>query len=84
MRQPLIPHRIVIALVVATIFLPITICVVVGVAALLTEMGDIAGGASLHRIALGCGILWAIEMICLLLVLAIGTLRGPDEPDSPQ
>jgi hypothetical protein len=84
MHQPLIPHRIVIALVVAAIFLPITICVVVGVAALLEGMGDIPGGVALHRVALGIGILWAVDLICLLLVLAIGTLRGPDEPDAPE
>jgi hypothetical protein len=84
MHQPLIPHRIVIALVVAAIFLPITICVVIGVATLLAGMGDVCGGAALHRVALGIGILWAIDLICLVLVLAIGTLRGPDDPDAPE
>jgi len=81
MPHPLIPHRIVLALVTAAIFLPITICVVLGVGALLEGMGDIIGGAVLHRIALGCGILWGIDLICLILVLALGTLRGPDEPE---
>lgn len=80
---PLIPHRVILALVVTTIFLPITICVVIGVAALLEGMGDISGGYALHRIALGCGILWVIDLVCLLLVLSIGTLRGPDEPSGP-
>jgi hypothetical protein len=84
MHPPLVPHRILIALIAATLLLPITICVVFGVAALLEAMGDAAGGAVLHRIALGCGILWGIDLICLVLVLAIGTLRGPDEPDEPQ
>lgn len=81
MHQPLIPHRIVLALMVIAIVLPIIICVVVGVAALLSEMGDLAGGAMLHRAALTLGILWAVDLICLLLVMAIGTLRGPDEPE---
>jgi hypothetical protein len=84
MQQPLIPHRIVIGLVVTAIFLPITICVVIGVAALLKGMGDISGGVALLRVALGIGILWAIDLICLVLVLAIGTLRGPDDPDAPE
>jgi hypothetical protein len=84
MHQPLIPHRIVLTLIAATLLLPITICVVFGVAALLEAMGDSAGGVVLHRIAIGCGILWIIDLICLVLVLAIGTLRGPDEPDGPQ
>jgi hypothetical protein len=83
MHPPLIPHRVVLALVVTAIFLPITICVVIGVAALLEGMSDVAGGAALHRTALGCGILWVIDLVCLLLVLSIGTLRGPDEPDGP-
>ena len=47
-------------------------------------MGDSAGGAVLYRLALGCGIIWTIELVCLVLVLAIGTLRGPDEPDGPE
>jgi hypothetical protein len=83
MPPPLISNRIVLALIAAALLLPITLCVVFGVAALLGAMGDSAGGAVLHRIALGCGILWGIDLICLVLVLAIGTLRGPDEPDEP-
>ena len=81
MHPPLVPHRIVLMLTAAAVLLPITVCVVIGVAALLDGMGDIAGGAMLHRIALLGGILWAIGLICLLLVLAIGALRGPDEPE---
>lgn len=83
MHQPLIPHRIVVALIAVTLLLPITICVVFGVSALLNAMGDATGGAVLHRIALGFGILWAVDLIGLVLVLAVGTLRGPDEPDEP-
>ena len=81
MRPPLIPQRIVLALVVTALFLPITICVVLGVGTLLEGMGDVTGGDVLRRLALGCGILWGIDLICLVLVLAIGTLRGPNEPE---
>ena len=81
MQQPLVPQRFVVALVAAAILLPITICVVVGVAALLVGMGDQWGGAVLLRIALAGGILWIIDLVCLVLLLAIGTLRGPDERD---
>jgi hypothetical protein len=80
MQQPLIPHRVVLVLISSAILLPITICVVFGVAALLEKMGDTSGGAVLHRIALAFGILWAIDLICLVLVQAIGTLKGPNEP----
>ena len=84
MHRPLVPHRIVLTLIAAAILLPITICVIFGVAGLLQAMGDSVGGAVLYRIALAGGILWSINLICLVLVLAIGTLRGPDEPDEPQ
>jgi uncharacterized BrkB/YihY/UPF0761 family membrane protein len=79
MHRPLIPDRIVLALIVVAILLPITLCVVSGVAALLSQMGDVAGGGVLHRIALAGGILWVIDLICLVLALAIGSLHGPDE-----
>jgi hypothetical protein len=84
MQPPLIPHRVVLTLIAIALLLPITICVVFGVAGLLQAMGDTAGGAALHWIALACGILWVIDLIGLVLVLAIGTLRGPDEPDGPR
>lgn len=64
-----------------TIVLPIILCVVLGVAALLDAMGDTAGGGVLHRIALAGGILWVVDLIGLVLVLAINTLRGPNEPE---
>ena len=81
MQQPLVPHRFVLLLIATALLLPITICVVFGVAALLEAMGDAAGGRGLYRIALGCGILWAINLICLVLVQAIGSFKGPDEPE---
>ena len=79
MHHPLIPHRAVLALVVAAVLLPIGLSVVLGVASLLGQMGDTIGGCVLHRIALAGGILWIIDLICLVLALAIGTLRGPDD-----
>ncbi len=83
MQHPILPQRTVVALVAAAILLPITICVVGGVAGLLGGMGDQWGGAVLLRIALAGGILWIIDLVCLVLVLAIGTLGGPDERDGP-
>ncbi len=84
MRQPLIPHRFLAAAIVAAILLPIAICVIFGVAALLTQMGDLAGGAVLHRIALGGGILWVIDLIGLVLLLAVGSLGVPDDSNRPE
>ena len=79
MHHPLIPHCAVVALVVAAILLPITLAVVLGVAGLLAQMGDAGGGAILQRIALAGGILWVIDLICLVLASAISSLRGPDD-----
>ncbi len=84
MHRPLVPHGIVLSLVVAATLLPIIICVIFGTAALLTAMGDTSGGDVLHRIALGCGIVWVIDLIGLVLSVAVGTLRGPDEPEGPE
>ena len=81
MHQPLIPRRFVLTLISVTIFLPIILCVVLGVAALLDAMGDTVGGGVLHRIALAGGVLWVVDLIGLVLVLAINTLRGPNEPE---
>jgi hypothetical protein len=83
MQNPMIPNRIVVWLIVGAVFLPITLCVIMGVAALLEAMGDSLGGAVLQRVALAGGIVWIIELICLLLVLAIGALRRPDDADEP-
>jgi hypothetical protein len=81
MQQPLLPHRFVLTLVVAAVLLPIILCVVLGVAALLSAMGDSLGGAVLLRIALAGGMLWVIDLVCLVMVLALGSLHGPDEPE---
>jgi len=84
MHQPLITQRLTLLLLAATIVLPVAICVVLGVAALLNAMGDAVGGAALRGVALGCGILWAVDLICLVLVLAIRALGETDcrKPDN--
>jgi hypothetical protein len=84
MHRPLVPHRIVLSLVVVALLLPIIICVIFGMAALLTAMGDTSGGFVLYRLSLGCGMVWVVDLIGLVLSVAIGTLRGPDEPEGPE
>jgi hypothetical protein len=81
MPQPLVPQRAVLALLGGAVVLPIALCVVLAVAALLSAMGDTTGGVALQRIALAGGILWAIDLICLILALAIQAVRDHDEPD---
>lgn len=64
------------------LLLPICACVILGVAALLDAMGDSIGGGVLRWIGLGCGILWTINLISLVLVQAIRSLPGPDDQPS--
>jgi hypothetical protein len=83
MRRPLIPQRVTLTLLTAVLLLPIALCVVLGTSALLAAMGDVVGGSVLQRVALGCGMLWVIGLICLVVVLAVNGTRDPDEPDGP-
>jgi hypothetical protein len=68
-------------LIAAVLVLPIAAMMIVGVAALLTKMGDAAGGTVLSYIALGCGILWAIGLVCLVVVQALNSL-GDGSPQN--
>ncbi len=76
---PLLSQKALIALLITAILLPVAICVVLGVGSLLTAMGDTDGGAVLGRIALAGGIVWAIDLIGLVLTLAVGMLERPDD-----
>jgi len=80
----MIPRPIIAALLIAAILLPVTICVVFGVAALLHAMGDASGGMVLSRVALGLGIAWSVDLIALVLTLAANALQGPHELEEPQ
>jgi hypothetical protein len=55
----------------------------VAVAALLRAMADAQGGRVLGYIALGAGIFWIIDAICLLTVQAVNSLSEADE-DEPK
>lgn len=56
--------------------LPIALVIVLGVARLLSAMQDANGAAVLDRIALGLGILWALDLVVLLLALGIRALEN--------
>jgi hypothetical protein len=76
--------RIIIALLSATLFLPIAEMVMLGLARLLTAMGDETGALALDRIALGGGALWLLALIALVVVVALQTLVPPTSPpDKP-
>lgn len=79
MQQPLIPQRLVLVLLAAAILVPITVCVLLSVAALLNAMGDNTGGVVLQRIALAGGVVWAVDLICLVLALAANAVKNRDD-----
>jgi len=78
----LVSRRWLIQLVVAALLLPIVICVVVGVGRLLAGMADTAGATVLEYLALGVGILWLIDLIVLVVLLALdAAARDDHRPD---
>jgi hypothetical protein len=66
------------ALVTAACVLPVAIVVVVAVGWLLGQMEDAAAAAVLARVALAIGIVWVIELVCLLVAAGINALGPPD------
>jgi hypothetical protein len=76
MREKLVPGSVVLLLLVGALMLPVAISILFGLGELLTAMGDAAGGTVLRWIALAAGILWGLDLICLVLVQAINSLGG--------
>lgn len=73
-------------LLVAALLLPIVICVLIGVARLLAGMADTSGAAVLDYLALGAAIVWLVDLIALLILLALDTVsrvEGPGEDELP-
>jgi hypothetical protein len=66
--------------VIASLGLPIVICVLVGMARLLAAMEDATGAAVVDRLALACGIAWVLTLVVLLIGAAIRSLEIPRRP----
>jgi len=77
MTEKPVSRRAVILLIAGVAVLPLAAWAVVAVAALLGAMEDAAGELMLRRIAWLCGALWAIDLVCLVVVLAINSLSEP-------
>ena len=67
-------------MVAAALVLPIALVVVVAAGQLLVAMGDPDGSRVLSRVALSLGLVWAIDLVCLLTVLGMRALTSGDEP----
>jgi len=72
-----ISRRLLTILVTLAAVLPLAIVVVVGASRLLEAMQDSAAAAVLDRISLAVGILWAIDLLCLLLAIGINAVGPP-------
>lgn len=71
-------RKAVLILLIAAVALPIIVTVLSGAASLFASLGDAAAATFLGRVALAGGLVWTIELICLLLVLAWNSLA--DDP----
>jgi hypothetical protein len=74
-----IPRRILTWLVSIALVLPISIAVILGVARLLGAMHDVTGATALDRIALAGGIMWGVDLACLLVAQGINSVGPPGE-----
>lgn len=80
MPHKLVPRRVLFLLVAAAVLLPVGGFVTLGLAALLAALGDRAGSVALEYIALGCGVLLVIDLVCLVLSQAVNALDASDDP----
>ena len=80
MPPKLIPPRVFLLLTALAVVFLIAAAVILGVGAILGAMGDATGQAILNGVALGCGILLAVDLICLVLALGLNALSEPPEP----
>lgn len=77
MRRNVFPRRILACVVVATLLLPVLICVLLGVARLLAAMQDVAGAAVVDRLALAAGVLWIVDLVVLVIFAGIELVARP-------
>ncbi len=82
MAQRPVPTSVVVLLLVGALMLPVAISILFGLAKLLTAMDDLPGAAVLGWIALATGVLWSLDLVCLILVQAVNSL-GNDDRQSP-
>lgn len=84
MNRPPIPRHFIALAIAGAIILPIAICLILAVASLLTAMGDTTGGGAMKWIGLSCGIVWALDLILLVLALGVNALGKSDDSDSDE
>jgi hypothetical protein len=73
-------RHLLVGLLIGALGLPILLCVLFAVSKLLEGMNDVAGATALERVALGLFILWAVDLIGLVIVQAVQSAGGPNRP----
>ncbi len=61
----------------------ISLVVVLAVACLIGKMGDDGGRVVLESVALAIGLLWLIDLICLVFAVAVNSLYDSDSKSDP-
>ncbi len=80
MRRQLVPQRLLLLLTALAVVLLISGFVTLGLGELLAALGDELGSRVVKSIALGCGVLCVVDLICLVLAQAVNSLAETDEP----
>lgn len=61
----------------STVLLPVVLSLVLGLGGLLAGLGDAAGAAVSHRLALVVGVLWAAAVVVTTVLNAVAILERP-------
>lgn len=80
MRFNVAAQRFILGLLIGALGLPILLCVLIAMGRLLAAMGDLPGAGAVDRLSLGLFILWIADLIGLVVVQAIQSLGGPNQP----
>jgi hypothetical protein len=81
MNRKHVTSKVLLALIVAGLVLPIMILIVLALALLLAGMGDVLGGKVLQYVALAGGVVWIMVLVGLILVQAIHVVGGSDDAE---
>jgi hypothetical protein len=84
MHQRLIPQGVLLLLVAVAIVLAIGFGLLMALGRILAAMGDAGGGVVVDYIALGCGALFVLDLILLVLVLGVRSLTEPEDRSGPK
>jgi hypothetical protein len=81
MSQKPLSRRILLPLVAGLLILPVAAWAIVAMGALLNAMGDAEGQVFANRLAWGCGVLWVLDLVCLVVIQAIHALGETDHTE---